>query len=84
MSRPRNQPFDTRGFLAVFLGRGGLGVGLALVVAVVSFLASQVVPGPIVVGGAVLAAVTLLFIVTRRRVQQAAEDIAEGAVDELS
>lgn len=84
MSRTRRQPFDTRAFLAVFLGRGGLGVGLALVVGAVCFLASQVVPGPFVGGGAVLAAVTLLFIVTRRRVQQAAEGIAEDAVDELT
>ena len=83
MRRPPDQTFDARGFLAVFLGRGGLGLGLALVVGAGCFVASQVIPGPLVVGGAVLVAVALLFIVTRRRVQSVAEDVAEAALDEL-
>ena len=84
MKRTPDQTFDARGFLAVFLGRGGLGLGLALIVGVGCFVASQVIPGPLVVGGAVLAAMALLFIVTRRRIQKAAEDVAGAAIDELS
>jgi len=83
MRRAPDQAFDTTRFLAVLLGRGGLGLGLALIAGVGCFVASQVLPGPLVLGGAVLAAVALLFIVTRRRIQAAAEDVAEAALDEL-
>ena len=83
MSRAPDQRFDTRGFLAVFLGRGGLGLALALVVGAGLFVVSQGVP-PLVVGGAAaLAGLALLVVVTRGRIQKAAEDIAEAALDEL-
>lgn len=88
MSGRHEQPFDARRFLIVFLGRGGLGLGLAMLGALIllglGWVGGGGIAASVLLGGAaVLIAFVVVLLVTRRQLQHAVEAIAEAAIDEL-
>lgn len=85
-SRPR-ETMTFRRMVVVFLGRGGLGLGLAVIAALIVLIAGAsqetALDGWLPIGAAIVMAPVLVVLVSRRQVQRAAENLAEAAVDEL-